>query len=123
MHALLKGFARHRRVAGKPDDYWLPREVYDPGLCTPQDLYMYIITEGCVGGPDPAARRTIPENAAPAAPRLMVVERNAALHAALVAELQSEYFADDLVPPAESRAWTGEALRAFFQSGGLERPS
>ena len=44
--------------------------------------------------------------------------RTPAEHAALVSELQTEYFADDLHPPEASIAWPEEALQAFFERGG-----
>lgn len=43
-------------------------------------------------------------------------------HCIRVASLQDEFFADDLVPPADSQLWTEAQLRAFFESGGGVRP-
>jgi hypothetical protein len=51
--SLLRGFAAHKRQAGQPDDYWLPPEVYDEQLCSVDGLYLYIISDGSVGGPRP----------------------------------------------------------------------
>ena len=39
-----------------------------------------------------------------------------------VSELQHEYFADDIVPPPDAHLWSQRDLRAFFESGGEERP-
>ncbi|EOD10778.1 hypothetical protein EMIHUDRAFT_257624, partial [Emiliania huxleyi CCMP1516] len=43
-------------------------------------------------------------------------------HAALVQRIQSECFAEDIEPPADSLGWTEEELHAFFESGGDELP-
>ena len=51
--ALLRGFARHREVPGKPSDWWLPPEVHDPAVWSHDSVYLYIITDGTVGGPRP----------------------------------------------------------------------
>ena len=44
--------------------------------------------------------------------------RSHAEHAALVAELQDEYFADDVLPPTVAICWTPTVLRRFFETGG-----
>ena len=46
----------------------------------------------------------------------------AAARAALVAELQAEFFAEDLVPPDRSTRWSDADLRRFFETGGEWRP-
>jgi len=43
--------------------------------------------------------------------------------AALVAELQSEFFAEDVVPPKGSASWTEDEMRDFFDSGGETLPA
>merc|ERR1712188_30881 len=40
----------------------------------------------------------------------------------LVEELQAEYFADDLDPPADAHTWPVEEIRQFFSSGGTVTP-
>ena len=42
--------------------------------------------------------------------------------AALVAELQADFFADDLDPPAGAERWSADDLRQFYESGGDWRP-
>lgn len=54
--SLLRGFARHRTVTGKPDDHWLPSEIYDEDLWDIDSVYLHIITDGSVGGPRPGRR-------------------------------------------------------------------
>jgi hypothetical protein len=44
-------------------------------------------------------------------------------HKALVAELQAEFFAEDVVPPNGSASWTEEELRDYFDSGGATLPA
>eukprot|EP00967_Tisochrysis_lutea_P138014 scaffold248529_cov33-Tisochrysis_lutea.AAC.1 len=44
-------------------------------------------------------------------------------HAALIAELQAEFFAEDVVPPTGSASWTEDELREFFDSGGETMPA
>jgi alpha/beta superfamily hydrolase len=48
--------------------------------------------------------------------------RDPAAHGALVASLQDEYLADDLVPPPAAHAWSESALRTWFESGGESAP-
>jgi hypothetical protein len=55
--SLLRGFARHRSSAGKPDDHWLPPDIYDEELWDIDSIYLHIITDGSVGGPRPGGRR------------------------------------------------------------------
>ena len=38
--------------------------------------------------------------------------------AARVAELQEEYFAEDLLPPAAANGWADAVLRSFYENGG-----
>ena len=47
-----------------------------------------------------------------------MLERTAEEHARLVAELQAEYFADDLTPPEESQRWGYKVLHKWFENGG-----
>ena len=47
-------------------------------------------------------------------------ERDAAAHDALVAELQDEFMADDLIPPQDATGWTAARLRAWFENGGVD---
>jgi hypothetical protein len=49
--------------------------------------------------------------------------REPAAHAALVAELQAEFFAEDVVPPKGSASWTEDELREYFDSGGATLPA
>ena len=152
VQSLLQAFARHRKAPGKPADYWLPPEVYDPGIWGAQDLYLYIMTDGSLGGPRPPnpdltdwlparALPGRPPKSVPAQPKAAAEPgavvgslppppppslrplRNEAVHAVLVGELQAEYFADDLTPPIGSRSWTPDELRTFFESGGSAVPS
>ena len=51
--SLLSGFGRHRRENGKPEDHWLPEGIYDPNSWSIDSVYLYIITDGSVGGPTP----------------------------------------------------------------------
>lgn len=44
-------------------------------------------------------------------------------HQALVAELQAEFFAEDVVPPNGSASWTEDELRDYFDSGGETLPA
>lgn len=37
-----------------------------------------------------------------------------------VRELQADYFADDLIPPAEARSWSPRRLRSYFELGGVD---
>ena len=46
----------------------------------------------------------------------------AASRATLIAALQEEHFADDLLPPAESTAWSDDDVTRFFESGGEWQP-
>ena len=48
--ALLRGFAQHKRTPGKPDDWWLPSDVYDEDRWTVDSLYLYVVSDGSVGG-------------------------------------------------------------------------
>jgi len=84
--SLLRGFAAHRREPGLPDDHWLPQDVYDEDRWGKNDLYLYIITDGSVGGPR-GARRPDQSDAVlsscnvcePKAPTDLAHERQAAL--------------------------------------------
>ena len=53
--SLLKGFAFHRKHEG---DSWLPRDAWDPEAWDIDSLYLYIVTDGSVGGPKAKAQRT-----------------------------------------------------------------
>ncbi len=53
MSSLLRGFAHHRRENGKPEDHWLPEAIYDTTQWAVDSVYLYIITDGSVGGPTP----------------------------------------------------------------------
>ena len=37
--------------------------------------------------------------------------------------LQMEFFMDDVAPPPEALGWDAEALKAFYQSGGVTKPA
>ena len=37
-----------------------------------------------------------------------------------VADLQAEFFAEDVSPPPRAERWTDERLRTFFERGGAE---
>ena len=70
------------------------------------------------------------ESSAPSAPAVALSSSNggsgssggggtaASAFAARVAELQAEFFAEDLHPPTEAAAWDDETLVGFFESGG-----
>ena len=47
-------------------------------------------------------------------------ERSPVEHKALIADLQDEFLADDLVPPTHSLCWTLARLRAWFEAGGVD---
>ena len=66
---------------------------------------------GCSEG---AAAAATAEEAAPAAPRLTMSE---------LEDLQAEAMADDVEIEEAMRGWTAEQALAFFESGGLDRPS
>jgi hypothetical protein len=44
-------------------------------------------------------------------------------HAILVAELQDDLYAHDIMPPPTSATWTEVELRQFFESGGAWQPA
>lgn len=46
--------------------------------------------------------------------------RDTVAHDALIASLQSDYAAEDLVPPPESASWSEERLGKWFENGGEE---
>jgi len=46
--SLLRGFAQHRRQPNLPDDHWLPQEAYDEAQWEPQDVWMFVITDGSI---------------------------------------------------------------------------
>lgn len=54
---MLRGFAVHHRAAGMADDHWLPADVYDEERWSVDGLYLYIITDGNVGGPRSPRRK------------------------------------------------------------------
>lgn len=51
---------------------------------------------------------------------LASAERTPAEHETLIAQLQDEFLADDLIPPAHSISWTVARLHAWFEAGGVE---
>ena len=105
--------------------------MYDPGEWGVDELYLYIISDGSI---TKAARR---KRAPPVKDSVPAPDGDAcrtcgrkpptpaelsAAHADLVAALQAEFFADDLQPPPSAERWSYEALRAYFESGGLQVP-
>ena len=50
-------------------------------------------------------------------------EADTSAHDLRVRELQDEFFADDLYPPASAAGWSDEEIRAFFESGGQLEPA
>ena len=58
--SLLRGFAQHRTQSGKPDDHWLPRDIYDPTSWSIDSVWIHIITDGHLGGPTPGGLRQEP---------------------------------------------------------------
>jgi len=55
--SLVTAFAKHRIQPGKALDHFLPPEVHDPELWDADGIYLYIISEGSIGGPLPPGRR------------------------------------------------------------------
>ena len=87
-------------MPGKPADHWLPPEVYDPGEWGVDDVYLFIISDGSISRKPrlkpPPKREPPPEEPAPCRTCGQSPAELAAAHAALVAALQAEFYADDL---------------------------
>ena len=113
-------------MPGKPADHWLPPEVYDPGEWGVDDVYLFIISDGSISRKPrlkpPPKREPPPEEPAPCRTCGQSPAELAAAHAALVAALQAEFYADDLQPPPSAAHWSYGQLRTFFESGGLQVP-
>lgn len=91
--SLLRGFAHHRKAQG---DSWLPRDVYDEELWDIDGVYLYIITDGNVGGPRPAPRKP-PEGDGVAA----LCDPSAPRDERMLAEAKAHVLATAAKPPAD----------------------
>jgi hypothetical protein len=103
--------------------------VYDPGEWGVDELYLYIISDGSIA--KAPRRKRAPLLSAPVPPpdgdacrsgRKASEPEVSAAHAELVVALQAEFIAVDLHPPPYAMDWSYEALRAYFESGGLDLP-